>query len=666
MAAFSHMDDTSPIEQIKGIGEKTAVLFHRLNIYTVGELLQYYPRVYDVYEEPAALADLAETDEGTVLAVVWEPMKLNRGGKLQITTGKFADINGQILHAKWFRMPYLCSTFRKGMRVVLRGRFKGSGEKRSMEQPEIFLEENYRKQLGYLHPVYGLTAGLGNKTISKAVGQALESMGQLPETFSPELLHQYDLMAYDAAVRQIHFPGNQEEFQKARTRLVFEEFYRFIIGVRKMKEEVTRLKNHFAIVPHYEVEQFIEKLPYDLTGAQLRTWEEIVQDMTGDGIMNRMVQGDVGSGKTIVAILAMYLTALCGYQAVMMAPTAVLAGQHYENICRLFAEQGISLRVALLTGSMTAAKKRELYRQIAAHEIDIIIGTHALIQEKVTYADLALVITDEQHRFGVKQREALSQKGLIPHVLVMSATPIPRSLAIILYGDLDMSIIDEKPARRLPIKTCAVGISYRNTAYKFIQKEIAAGHQAYVICPMVEESEVMEGENVGDYAEKLSSIFPPSVHIGVLHGKMKQAQKDQVMSDFGKGDIQILVSTTVIEVGIDVANATVILIEDAQRFGLAQLHQLRGRVGRGSSQSYCILINTSGSKESKKRLDILNQSNDGFHIASEDLKLRGPGDFFGVRQSGELQFRLGDVYTDAAVLKQAAEAAQLYPDAAVK
>lgn len=676
------MEYTSPIEQIKGVGDKTAALFHRLNIFTVGELLAYYPRVYDVYEEPVSLSELTETDEGTVLAVVWEPMKLNRAGKLQITTGRFADMNGEILTAKWFRMPYLCSTFRKGMRVVLRGRMKGSGGKRTMEQPEIFLEENYRKQLGYLHPVYGLTAGLGNKTISKAVGQAMDSMGTLPETLSEEIMSRYQLMSYHDAVRQIHFPGNQDAFQKARTRLVFEEFYRFIIGVRRMKEEVTRLKNHFAIVPHYEVEHFIKSLPYELTGAQLRTWEEIVQDMTGDGIMNRMVQGDVGSGKTIVAILAMYLTALCGYQAVMMAPTAVLAGQHYENICKLFEEQGISLRVALLTGSVTAAKKRELYRQIAAHEIDIVIGTHALIQEKVTYAELALVITDEQHRFGVKQRDALSQKGLsrpmadggsaegdalhqeglTPHVLVMSATPIPRSLAIILYGDLDMSIIDEKPARRLPIKTCAVGISYRNTAYKFIQKEIEAGHQAYVICPMVEESEVMEGENVGDYAEKLAAYFPPSVNIGILHGKMKQAQKDQVMSDFGKGDIQILVSTTVIEVGIDVANATVILIEDAQRFGLAQLHQLRGRVGRGSSQSYCILINTSGSKESKKRLDILNQSNDGFFIASEDLKLRGPGDFFGVRQSGELQFRLGDVYTDATVLKQASEAAELFPD----
>ncbi len=679
MAAFSYMEYTSPVEEIKGVGDKTAALFHKLNIFTVGELLSYYPRVYDVYQEPVSLEELTETDEGTVLAVVWEHMKLSRAGKLQITTGRFEDMNGEILTAKWFRMPYLCSTFRKGMRVVLRGRMKGSAGRRSMEQPEIFLEESYRKQLGYLHPVYGLTAGLGNKTISRAVGQAMEGMGQLPETLCPELKDRYQLMGYGEAVGQIHFPGNQEIFQKARTRLVFEEFYRFIIGVRRMKEESARLKNHFAIVPRYEVERFIESLPYELTGAQLRTWQEILQDMTGDGIMNRMVQGDVGSGKTIVAILALYLTALCGYQAVMMAPTAVLAGQHYENICRLFEEQGIPIRVALLTGSVTPAKKKALYREIAAHEIDIVIGTHALIQEKVVYDELALVITDEQHRFGVKQREALSRKGLsrqtaegeddavhqdglTPHVLVMSATPIPRSLAIILYGDLDMSVIDEKPARRLPVKTCAVGISYRNTAYHFIQKELEAGHQAYVICPMVEESEVMEGENVGDYAEKLAAHFPSAVTIGILHGKMKQAQKDQIMADFGKGEIQILVSTTVIEVGIDVANATVILIEDAQRFGLAQLHQLRGRVGRGSSQSYCILVNTSGSKESKKRLDILNQSNDGFFIASEDLKLRGPGDFFGVRQSGELQFRLGDVYTDASVLKQASEAAELFPD----
>lgn len=660
-AVFSNMEYISKIEQIKGVGEKTAALFHRLNIYTVGELLHYYPRVYDVYEEPVSLKELAEADEGTVSAVICEPLRLNRAGRMQITTGKFMDAQGEIMTAKWFHMPYLCSTFKKGMHVVLRGRLKGSAGRRSMEQPEMMLEENYRRQLGYLHPVYGLTAGLGNKTISKVIRQALDSMDDLPETLPKELLNQYELMEYGEAICQIHFPGDKGEFEKARKRLVFEEFYRFITGVRQMKERVARLKNHFAIVPRYEMKQFMERLPYQLTGAQMRTWQEILSDMTGAGVMNRMVQGDVGSGKTIVAILAMYLAGLCGYQSVMMAPTAVLAGQHYENICRLFAEQGISLRAALLTGSVTGAKRRELYRQIADHEIDIVIGTHALIQEKVIYKELALVITDEQHRFGVNQREMLSQKGLTPHVLVMSATPIPRSLAIILYGDLDMSVIDEKPAKRLPVKTCSVGISYRNTAYKFMQKEITAGHQVYVICPMVEESEVMEGENVGDYAEKLRTYFSPLTRIEILHGKMKQAQKDEIMAEFSEGHIQILVSTTVIEVGIDVANATVILIEDAQRFGLAQLHQLRGRVGRGTFQSYCILINTSGSKESKKRLDILNQSNDGFYIASEDLKLRGPGDFFGVRQSGELQFRLGDVYTDAEILKQAAEAAERFP-----
>lgn len=654
------MDYTSSIEAVKGVGPKTAALFHKLGLFNVGELLHYYPRTYDFYEEPVTLAEAADRDEASISGRILEPLKLARAGRMEIVTGKLVDANGDILTMKWFHMPYLCSTFKKGMEVVVRGRLNGGVKSRSMEQPEILLEKNYRAQLGYLHPIYGLTAGLGNKTISKTMAQALSDLKEFPETLPQPVIEAYELGSFEAAVHQIHFPETMDTFAVARKRLVFEEFYQFIKGVRQMKAEIEKLKNHFAIVEHYEVEQLIERLPYALTGAQLRAWREIEADMTGEGIMNRMVQGDVGAGKTIVAILAMYLNGLCGYQSVMMAPTAVLARQHYENIIRMFEQYDIPLRVILLTGSLTAKEKRLAHEKIAAHEADIIIGTHALIQEKVNYAELALVITDEQHRFGVNQREALSQKGLTPHVLVMSATPIPRSLAIILYGDLDMTIIDEKPAKRLPIKNCAVGISYRPTAYKFIQKQIAEGRQAYVICPMVEESEAMEGENVGDYAKKLRSVFPPSIRIEVLHGKMKPAQKEEIMDAFGRGEIHILVSTTVIEVGIDVPNATVILIEDAQRFGLAQLHQLRGRVGRGSEQSYCILVNTSGSKESKKRLDILNQSNDGFYIASEDLKLRGPGDFFGVRQSGELQFLLADVYTDAAVLKQASEAVEKY------
>ncbi len=404
--------------------------------------------------------------------------------------------------------------------------------------------------------------------------------------------------------------------------------------------------------------------------------------------MSRLVQGDVGSGKTIVALLALMYTGFNGYQSAMMAPTEVLARQHYENISKMLREYQIPLKTELLTGSMTTKAKqhyeniskmlreyqiplktelltgsmttkakRDAYARIESGEADIIIGTHALIQEKVQYQNLALVVTDEQHRFGVKQRETLAGKGVLPHILVMSATPIPRTLAIILYGDLDISVIDELPKNRLPIKNCVVDTGYRNTAYTFMKKQVLSGRQCYVICPMVEESEALEAENVTDYSQMLQDIMGNSIKVGCLHGKMKQAQKDEIMEAFGKNEIQILVSTTVIEVGIDVPNATVMMIENAERFGLAQLHQLRGRVGRGSYQSYCIFMSPSKSKETKERLEILNQSNDGFFIAGEDLRLRGPGDLFGIRQSGLMDFKLGDVFQDSLILKQAAEAA---------
>ena len=374
--------------------------------------------------------------------------------------------------------------------------------------------------------------------------------------------------------------------------------------------------------------------------------------------MNRLIQGDVGSGKTILAVLALLMCAANGYQGAMMAPTEVLAVQHFETISSYVKKYGIAFRPVLLTGSMTAKEKREAYAKIASGEANLIIGTHALIQEKVEYKNLALVVTDEQHRFGVRQREMLASKGLYPHILVMSATPIPRTLAIILYGDLDISVIKELPKNRLPIKNCVVDTSYRKTAYHFMKKQIAQGRQCYVICPMVEENETTEAENVIDYTEQLQAEMGDTIKVQYLHGRMKQKEKDQIMEAFGKNEIQILVSTTVIEVGIDVPNATVMMIENAERFGLAQLHQLRGRVGRGSYQSYCIFISASKSKETKERLEILNKSNDGFFIASEDLRLRGPGDLFGIRQSGTLDFGLADVFQDAKLLQKANEAAE--------
>ncbi len=370
--------------------------------------------------------------------------------------------------------------------------------------------------------------------------------------------------------------------------------------------------------------------------------------------MNRLIQGDVGSGKTIIAVLALLAACENGYQGALMVPTEVLARQHFESVTELFEKHGVDKKVILLTGSMTAKEKRIAYEKVASHEADIIIGTHALIQEKIVYDNLALVITDEQHRFGVAQREMFGNKGQMPHVLVMSATPIPRTLAIILYGDLDISVIDELPANRLPIKNCVVDKSYRPRAYRFIENEVKNGRQAYVICPMVEESEMIDAENVLDYTKILRQNLP-GIRVEYLHGKMKGKEKNKIMEEFAAGEIQVLVSTTVIEVGVNVPNATVMMIENAERFGLAQLHQLRGRVGRGDKQSYCIMVNASGNKEKNRRLDVLNKSNDGFYIASEDLKLRGPGDIFGIRQSGDLEFQLADIYTDAVTLKKVSE-----------
>ena len=407
----------------------------------------------------------------------------------------------------------------------------------------------------------------------------------------------------------------------------------------------------------WTTEQIIEELPYRLTGAQMNTWHEIERDLAGKALMSRLVQGDVGSGKTIIAFLAMILAGENGFQSALMVPTEVLARQHYESFQKLTEEHGLSIKAVLLTGSNTAKEKRERYEQIRQGEASVIIGTHALIQEAVEYKCLGLVITDEQHRFGVKQREALAAKGNPPNVLVMSATPIPRTLAIILYGDLDISVIDELPARRLPVKNCVVDSSYRPKAYSFIERQVKEGRQAYVICPMVEESEGLDAENVTDYTKKLRSALPGEIRVEYLHGKMKAKEKNRIMEEFARGEIQVLVSTTVVEVGVNVPNATVMMVENAERFGLAQLHQLRGRVGRGEHQSYCIFIQGNKEETTSKRLEILNKSNDGFYIAGEDLKLRGPGDLFGIRQSGSMEFRIGDIYNDAGILKEASEAA---------
>ena len=651
------MIEATKIKELKGIGEKTEKLFAKIGIETVGDLIRYYPRGYDVYEEATPISELVEGSVMTVTGALYGKVQVGGSQKMQIITVHVKDLTGT-LRVVWFRMPFLRNTLAKGGIITLRGRISNGKNGMFMEHPEIFYpSEKYEEKLHTLQPIYGLTSGLSNNAVMKAMKQALMGLDLTKERLPEELRLKYGLAEYNYAVRGIHFPEDKEVFYHARKRLVFEEFLQFIVTLRRLKDENEKLRNEYVIPKDERVDAFIKKLPYELTSAQKKVWTEIVKNMESDTVMSRLVQGDVGSGKTIVAVLALLNTALNGYQAAMMAPTEVLARQHYESITSLFETYEIPVKVVLLTGSMTAKEKRKAYDRIECGLAKIIIGTHALIQDRVNYDNLALVVTDEQHRFGVKQRETFAKKGGVPHVLVMSATPIPRTLAIILYGDLDISVIDELPANRLPIKNCVVNTGYRKTAYTFMKKQIAEGRQCYVICPMVEESENMEAENVIDYAASLQEALGNDITVDFLHGKMKQAQKDMIMDRFGRNESQVLVSTTVIEVGIDVPNATVMLVENSERFGLAQLHQLRGRVGRGKYQSYCIFMTASKSKETKERLDILNHTNDGFKIASEDLRLRGPGDLFGIRQSGLMNFKIADVYQDAKILQMANEAA---------
>ena len=575
---------------------------------------------------------------------------------LTVTTVVLEEF-GAYLHLTWFNMPFLKNSLSPGMTYIFRGRVQKKKGRLVMEHPEIFSPEAYEGFLDSMQPVYGLTAGLSNKTVTKAVKQVFDELDLDTEYLPEHIRMEQELAEYNFALRTIHFPVKREDLLLARKRLVFDEFFLFILALRRLREETELEKNECPMHPVRETEELLAALPYELTGAQKRVWKEIQKDLAGETVMSRLIQGDVGSGKTVIAVLALLEAAANGYQGALMAPTEVLARQHLESVQELLSKISLPVETVLLTGSMTAKEKRITYEKIESGEAGIVIGTHALIQDKVQFHRLGLVVTDEQHRFGVRQRETLAEKGHCPHVLVMSATPIPRTLAIIIYGDLDISVMDELPANRLPIKNCVVDERYRPTAYRFLEKEIAAGRQVYIICPMVEENPELEIENVVDYTKKLRDSLDASISIAYLHGKMKAADKNDIMERFAAGEIQILVSTTVIEVGVNVPNATVMMVENAERFGLAQLHQLRGRVGRGKHQSYCIFVSGSDSKDTKKRLEILNQSNDGFYIASEDLKLRGPGDLFGIRQSGLLEFKIGDVFTDAGVLQAASEEA---------
>ena len=640
------------VRDIKGIGEKTEKLLKRLHIETVEDLVHHYPRCYMAYPEPVSVSEVKTGVRCSIFCEIASPVHLKSAGRLKICTCLAADENGQIF-LRWFNMPYLHRTLKPGQRYVFTGTPVYKNGRVMLEHPEYCSREKYREMMETFQPVYPLTAGLSNKTLRKAQTAAFDMYRA--EEFLPENVRKYyGLAEEDTALREIHFPSGPKPLTEARRRIIFDEFFRFFSALELLQEKEHKTLNHYVITMGEEVRNFVDSLPYALTGAQKETLEDIRKDMAGTSAMNRLVQGDVGSGKTIVAMTALYAVVKNGYQGALMAPTEVLALQHYESFRNMLAPRGV--RIGLLTGSQKASEKKAVKRLCESGEVDIVIGTHAIIQEDVVFKNLALAVTDEQHRFGVKQRDALMHKGMEPHVLVMSATPIPRTLAMILYRDLDISVMNELPASRLPIKNCVVKQTARPAAWNFIQKQVALGRQAYVICPMIEESETLDVENVTSYAGMLAQALPPSIRVEALNGKMSPAEKNEIMEQFASGKIQVLVSTTVVEVGIDVPNATVMLIENAERFGLSQLHQLRGRVGRGKEQSYCIFISGSEQQEALERLSVVGKSNDGFYIANEDLKLRGPGEFFGTRQSGTMNFALGDIYENADILKTAAEA----------
>lgn len=656
------MNLDAPIGVLHGIGPKTETMIQRLGVYTVRDILLAFPRDYVQLPRVSWIRELdAEGTYAFYVSAASAPV-LKNTKRMQVTLAKMTDGSGSI-QAVWYRMPYIRSQLSSMGRMVMYGRVTAKNQTFVMEQPALYPMEEYERLCDCLQPVYSLTKGISSKQFGKFVRIALESMETGVEYLPEKLLKRNHLMPLSDALWQIHFPTDQADLNRGRKRLAFDEFFLFLVQMHRFKESASRIPNAFPLGDSSVIEETIHKLPFPLTGAQERALAEIEADIYGPDTMQRLLQGDVGSGKTILAFLIMIRMAKADYQSAIMAPTEVLARQHYETFLGWVDTFGLDIPVILLTGSMTAKQKREAYARIENEPGALIIGTHALIQEKVDYRNLALVVTDEQHRFGVRQRETFAAKGMHqPHVLVMSATPIPRTLAIILYGDLDISVVDELPARRLPVKNCVVDERKRETSWNFIAGEVKKRHQAYIICPLVEENEELELEDVISYTKKLRDYFGEAVCVDYLHGKMSAARKNEIMEGFLKNKIQVLVSTTVVEVGVNVPNATVMMIENAQRFGLAQLHQLRGRVGRGDAQSYCIMLSTTDSRQAKERLDILTKSNDGFFIAGEDLKMRGPGDFFGIRQSGLMEFKLADVFSDADMLSAASGEAKAYTE----
>ena len=649
-------DLNTDVRYIKGIGEKKAQALNKLGVFSLYDLVSFFPRKYEdrsTYKPIALCLDGESVCIRTLIADTPRLIRIRRG--MELVKFRAVDESG-LVDITFFNQNYVKDNLSRGDSVCFFGKMELNGTRRSMANPVYEHEGAEKGVTGRIVPIYRLAAGLNQRVLQQAVRQGLDACGeQLPDVLPASVRERMQLVQARYAYENIHFPADFGALELARRRLIFEELFVLACALGDMRRK--RVNDDGLRLPPADLEEFWRSLPFSPTGAQRRAAEQAAADMSSGRAMSRLVQGDVGSGKTLVAASLIWYTARAGYLSAFMAPTEILAEQHFATLSAMLAPFG--LRVGRLTGSMTAKEKRLVKEALQKHELDLVVGTHALFSEDVNYTDLGLVVTDEQHRFGVNQRSALIGKGQRPHVLVMSATPIPRTLALILYGDLDVSIIDEMPPGRQKVDTFAVDESYRERLNGFIRKLAGEGRQVFVVCPMVEENEELpvKLKSAEEHAAELTKAFP-ELRVACVHGRMKAKDKDKVMAAFAAGETDILVATTVIEVGVDVPNAALMVVENAERFGLSQLHQLRGRVGRGQHKSWCILVSDNDSPDVKARLDILHRSNDGFRISEEDLRLRGPGDFFGSRQHGLPEMHVADLGADVNVLQQAQEEAR--------